>query len=292
MTVHLRMHTKKQGMVAGVYPESFRFPGGEWHLRNLPELPTDEGQVTLIADMRGADADDLIKVALWADVAHRGNLSPARIDPKFVVMLPYMPAARADRGTPMGVSVYARLIRSLNADRIITIDPHSEQVRQSYSLASLRIAEHDSLIAQAFEDIPFSGIIAPDAGAAERATSAGNYMDLPVHYASKRRDFETGRLGDFEAPQGLSPNGRYLIVDDICDGGGTFKGLAKVLQDKWGLDRDHLALWTTHGIYSGKADELRSSYRWIATTDSHPGSRRVGVATCIVPCFNNMLGEL
>lgn len=40
-------------MLAGQYPESFQYPGGEWNLRNIPEIPSDQGAVTLIADIRG-----------------------------------------------------------------------------------------------------------------------------------------------------------------------------------------------------------------------------------------------
>lgn len=293
MTAYLGVHVQGRGMVAGLHPEAFQYPGGEWSLRGFEGLQEDLGEgnrghvITLTADIRGADPNDLIKAALWADVARRGNFhSNTRIDPQFALMIPYVPAGRADRGAPMGVSTYARLFRSLNADRILTIDPHSVQTNHSYALSSMRVVEHDSMIAEAFDGIRIDGVIAPDAGAHCRAESAALFLGgKDVYYASKKRDFETGKLSSFTAPENLSKSGTYLVVDDICDGGGTFIGLAGALD----LNRNQLALWVTHGIFSGKADQLRTAYRWIATTDSHPGSGRVGVATCIVPCFPNMI---
>lgn len=290
MTVHLRIHCDGDagiGMIAGVYPEIFQFPGGEWHLRNIPEIKLEWGKVTYIASVHGADPNDLVKAALWRDVASKLNFtSPQRKDADFVLVLPYLPAARADRGVPLGAMVYAKFIRCMSPTKILTIDPHSSFMPRLFR--NLQVVEHDSLIAEAFDGVNLDGVICPDDGAKSRAESAALFLGLDVYYATKHRDFATGALSGFEAPKDLPKSGRYLIVDDICDGGGTFKGLASAL----GLGRDQLALWVTHGIFSGKAEELRSSYRWIATTDSHPGHNRPGVATCIIPAFAHMISYL
>lgn len=288
MPTHLRVHTEAKGMLAGLYPEAFQFPGGEWHLRNIPPIPTDQGAVTLIADVRGADPNDLVKAALWADVAHRANFDDAnRVDYRFVLMCPYLPGARADKGTPRGASVYAHLIRSMSPHRVIALDPHSPEIIHVLGLGGgVRIADHNPLIVEAVDGITFDGLICPDAGAKERVhNTALRLGGLDVYHAEKHRDFDTGKLSGFKMVDVLPRSGKYLVVDDICDGGGTFMGLAQAT----GLSRDQLGLWVTHGIFSGRADHLRSDYRWISTTDSHPGSNRIGVATCIVPCFMTML---
>lgn len=298
MTVHLRVmyqdDCERNLLVPKTYPEAFQFPGGEWDLRNIPALEgypeqSDKLPVTLIADVRGADPNDLVQAALWSDVADRMNFtSQIRQDALFVLFLPYLPAARADRGVPLGSAVYSRLIRSMTPHKILAMDPHSPVVVGQLRSSGLQVVEHDSLIAEAFDGVKIDGVIAPDEGSHCRATSAGLFLNADVYYASKHRDFETGKLSGFKAPENLPKSGRYLVVDDICDGGGTFMGLAEAT----GLSRDQLALWVTHGIFSGKADRLREKYRWIATTDSHPGARRPGVATCIMPCFMHMFDYL
>lgn len=285
MTVHLRLHTEKEGMLEGVYPEAFQFPGGEWHLRDIPEIPLDQGAVTFIADWRGADLNDLVKAALWADVARRNIDS---WDTRFVLMMPYTPAARADRGVPLGVSVYSRLVRSLNADRIITLDPHSPQTERSYVLSSMRVADVLPLIKEAlYSDKPWNGVISPDKGAVNRAGHVAEQLGVPLVVADKTRDFDTGKIIDLTIPE-LDPWGRYLVVDDICDGGGTFTLLAS----KTGLPKEQLGLWVAHGIFSGNARLLRQHYGWIGTTDSHPGCFQLGVATVVVPCFSTMYAEM
>jgi len=274
MTAYLTIETENR--VPGLQPEVFQFPGGEWHLRNIPEYDGEWGlNPVYVADVRGADPNDLIKAALWADVANRECA-------RFVLMMPYLSAARADRGIPVGASVYAAQLRALNADTILTLDPHSDFMPRLFR--NLRIVEHDTLIAQAFDGIHIDALICPDEGAKARVESTAQLLGMDVHYASKKRDFETGKLSGFAAPDTLPKKGRYLVVDDICDGGGTFMGLAEAL----GLHRDQLALWVTHGIFSGKADQLRQSYRWIATTSSHPGSSRPEVATHVVRVFDHL----
>jgi ribose-phosphate pyrophosphokinase len=277
MSIKLKvMHGERGITIINDWRGLFQFPGGEWHLSDVPEYHEDWGlNPTFVADVRGSDPADLIKAGLWAEVADSHGAS-------FDLVLPYLPAARADRGVPVGASVYARAIKATGANRIFTLDPHSSFMPNQFR--NLVEVEHDTLIAEAFDGIRLDGVICPDEGAQDRAESAALFLGLDVYYASKKRDFDTGKLSGFETPPNLPKTGRYLVVDDICDGGGTFMGLSEAT----GLSRDQLALWVTHGIFSGKADHLRSYYRWIATTDSHPGHKRDGVATYVIPVFDHM----
>jgi ribose-phosphate pyrophosphokinase len=60
-------------------------------------------------------------------------------------------------------------------------------------------------------------------------------------------------------------NSAVLIVDDICDGGGTFIGIAKA------LPKDvKKYLYVTHGIFSKGLRELTGHFEHIYTTNSYP----------------------
>lgn len=268
MTVYLRAHVKGVGTVHNV-AEPFQFPGGEWHLKNL----TDHGggDVSFIADVRGASLDDLVVASLLANVAaYRGS--------RFVLMLPYLPAARADRGEPFGVGVYGQLVNAMNADQVIGIDPHSPVVTRV--IVHLTALDPYPLVKQALHDDKYDAVIAPDAGASMRATDVAMKLGVDFYIVKKHRDFETGKILDIDVPD-IPLKGKYLVVDDICDGGGTFMMLANALE----LPREQLGLWVTHGIFSGAANGLQAHYRHIYTTDSHPGHNRVGCATSIVPTY-------
>ena len=58
---------------------------------------------------------------------------------------------------------------------------------------------------------------------------------------------------------------RILIVDDICDGGGTFLGLAQELKAK---NAGNLYLAVSHGIFSRGFEDLEKVFTKIYTTDS------------------------
>ena len=95
-------------------------------------------------------------------------------------------------------------------------------------------------------------------------------MGVPVYTAGKTRDFESGKLTGFHMEDDLPTTGRFLIVDDICDGGGTFVGLAAAIREKTphvGLD-----LWVTHGIFSQGFDALEDAFEVIHTTNSFFGT--------------------
>lgn len=279
MTVQLKAWIPGKGSVINA-AKVFKFPGGELHLKDIKELWGDGYKDTIwIADVRGADPEDLVAAALMADVARWHNQ-------RFVLMLPYLPAARADRGVPLGANVYADLINAVNAHEVIAIDPHSEAMPQW--IKNVHVLEGVELVERAVHGLGFNGVIAPDAGAKTRAARIAQQLHVDLYQAEKKRDFDTGKLLSYKMADSLPASGKYLVVDDICDGGGTFKMLA----NETGLDASQLSLWVTHGIFSGQADGLKNYYRNIYTTDSHPGSNRLGVATAIVPVYIYMLNRM
>lgn len=243
-------------------PETFQFPGGEWHLRNLNEgwLKDNWRDIALVSHVHGADPNGLVRAALWADVAHETGCP-------FVLMLPYAPAARADRGLPGGARVYAQIINSMRADTVAVLDPHSWE--GSYRIDHLLVVDHLPLLQKVLDrHTGYDGLICPDKGATERSEKAAEVLGLDLYHADKKRDFATGKILGIKMVDELPRNGKYLVVDDICDGGGTFRGLADATE----LPRERLGLWVTHGIFSGRARDLFLDYEKIFTTNSHPGA--------------------
>lgn len=88
--------------------------------------------------------------------------------------------------------------------------------------------------------------------------------------AEKHRNPDTGKLDGFSC-EPLPETGRFLVVDDICDGGGTFMGLA----GSTGLPKERLGLWVSHGVFSGRAPQLAEHFGEIVTSDSYPAQNPV-----------------
>ncbi len=241
-----------------------KFPGGEAHVVD-GQQPLPRGEQ--VAWVPGADADSLMQLAMWADLCHRRDL-------RTVAVIPYLPGARQDRGAPLGAKVYADFINSMNIDRIICFDPHSDVMPALLDRCrAVPLHEHPQWFARQRPWDDVVGIIVPDVGARRRAEGVAAALGgVPLYQASKHRDFATGKLSGFECEPIALPNGkRLLVVDDICDGGGTFIGLAQTL----GLPRESLSLWVSHGIFSKGTKDLFKHYSIIATTDSHPGSHEL-----------------
>lgn len=248
-----------------------RYPGGEYRVEG-----EDLGTVALV---HGADADELVVLAVWANNVRRSGGSP-------VGLIPYLPAARADhedRAEGFDAAAYARLINAAELDRVVCVDPHSPVMPSM--IENCTVIEAADVIAAESQQRGrnLAGVIVPDEGARDRVRRVADVLGIPTVQAHKHRDFETGALSWFSCDP-LPGEGVFLVVDDICDGGGTFRGLAAAT----GIGRHRLHLWVTHGIFSGAAFELIRDYATITTTDSHPGHRNMPTAR-VVPLLPHLL---
>ena len=113
--------------------------------------------------------------------------------------------------------------------------------------------------------VSHTAVVSPDAGAEKRAGKVAKLLGVPLIHGWKTRDVNTGKLKGFGL-EGSTIAGPLLVVDDICDGGGTFLGLADVINAR-GLQAD---LYVTHGIFSNAENtaKLLDSYGKVICTDS------------------------
>jgi ribose-phosphate pyrophosphokinase len=168
--------------------------------------------------------------------------------------IPYLPYGRQDKNVS-NTSTFAKTVflRSLLADsvgKLSTLDTHSEHAAiKSYSA---RPYINKAILAFKPEVLVF-----PDAGAYERYQNLIDPSEIKVLVLDKVRDQATGvitslTLDTLKTSKELighekKQQYRMLIIDDICDGGATFKNAALFLHEKY---RCEIALYVTHGIFS------------------------------------------
>lgn len=243
--------------------EQFSYPGGEVQVRLLPE-----------AIAQAKISDHLFLTAKITD----GNPMPLALLTDAIrsvkrmqfqaLHLPYLPYSRADRrfvdGDCKGLKVFADVINDLSFDSVYTLDVHSDKaemyVRNLVSCDALPYIE------KVREYIGENTVILlPDAGAKRYLEGLGT---VPYLQCSKLRDPKTGKLNGFSVPSAEELNAykNILIVDDICDGGGTFIGIAKELHKTGAYN---LFLYVSHGIFSKGFGELALYFDHIFTTDSY-----------------------
>jgi len=239
--------------------DAFTFSGGEPHIKIQPI----DYKGSVIVTHRLASFNDLGMFLIAVDALKRMGHN------KIEAFIPYFPAARQDRvmieGESLSVKVYTDLINNLSLERVTIFDPHSEVTPAL--LDNCRVLNNHYFIKNILESLPDDSLlVSPDAGAEKKVHNLASYLQAyEVLECGKKRDIKTGALSGFKVPVS-DLNGRpCLIVDDICDGGGTFIGLAKELQKSNAGD---LFLAVSHGIFSKGLDGLEKYFEQIFTTDS------------------------
>lgn len=242
--------------------ETFFFPGGEPHAR----IPENFGDALLFLKPRTWN-DVGIAVCVLNALYYQGHTKNRKV----WLFCPYLPGARQDRTdyrTPVTREVIARLLGQY-VHNLYTFDLHSNarfmgaHIQRNFMPSDLK---YDLYNEPAPSDMY---IIAPDHGAIGRAQDHADAALIlnPVIVCDKVRDFATGKFLGFRLPP-LPGVGGYMVVDDICDGGGTFNLLAEeFLKDQYGADSD-LGLMVSHGIFSKGLNAIHPKYAEIFTTDS------------------------
>lgn len=244
--------------------EFMTFPGGEEHVKGHLSEPSG---TTFIIDARISDSSGILRTLLLTDFI-RHKVRRARIH----LFCPYLPGARQDRGAPLTAAVYADLINSADFESVTSVDPHSDVmpalIRNEFHLPITEVFPYEG----AFPGPARAVLVIPDAGAVKRVQAVADKWGYQTVQALKTRDPNTGKLTDFKCDP-IPPAAHAIIVDDICDGGGTFLGLAETINAQWASAKygePKLHLWTTHGIYSKGLNDLAKAFTTIASTDSFP----------------------
>jgi ribose-phosphate pyrophosphokinase len=241
-----------------------RFPSGEHHVRINA---VDDGDIVEL--VWSEPNGDIMVLGMAVDACRRGGASEIHL------LMPFVPYARQDRiavpGDPLSIKVFTDFLNSLNLNSVTIFDPHSDvtsalinncQVVEQHQFAS------SALLSMNSDTIDPVAIVAPDLGAAKKAKKLQAYVEnfhnlkFPVIQCDKSRNPHTGQLTGFQVIDGSPYDHDCLIVDDICDGGGTFLGLAEVLNNE-GARR--LGLYVTHGLFTKGIDLLASKFRLFTT---------------------------
>lgn len=240
----------------------FTFPGGERQI-TLPKLDIIVRYIIIHATLQ--NSDNIMDLILTKDAIFEayGNIT---VD----LRLGYIPYARQDRvvntGEALGARAFGNIINMLNFYKITVVDPHSlisvNYINNVIAIKQLHILRSNKELWDKISSDELV-LVAPDAG------STGKVEELKDDFIQgyKIRDTKTGKLSGFDF-NGDVKGKDLLIVDDICDGGGTFLGLTKILLEGGAKS---ISLYVSHGIFSKGLDILLDNgISHIYTTDSLP----------------------
>lgn len=195
--------------------------------------------------------------------------------------IPYCIGARSDRKFSEGgfnyvKTVIAPIINSQGYSWVKVLDPHSDVLEACINNFSK--VNNFALVKDALTKIDNRDgaqdrivLVSPDAGAYKKVFDVAKEFNIDnIVTATKVRDLKTGQILKTEVPNlpvsVKEEEFKYVIVDDICDGGRTFIELAKAIKEI--RPNAEIYLVVTHGIFSGGFDELREYFNGIYTTNS------------------------
>lgn len=187
----------------------------------------------------------------------------------------YLPYGRQDKevsnDATFALRTFNKYIDFMDWDEIIVMDPHSSvlkdyvrNVREVYPLKELE---------KTIETTGATLICYPDKGALEKYTKVyREIVEDEYVYGEKVRDQSTGNITSYKLIGNLKGRTNVLIVDDICDGGATFKLLAK---DLLAAGATEVNLFVSHGIFSrGLRTLLESGIKRVFTKDGEAGEHQ------------------
>ncbi len=199
--------------------------------------------------------DNLMELLIMIDALKRGSAK------RITAILPFYPYARQDkkhRGRePISARLVADLYKTAGADRIVTVDLHTDQIQgffdgpvdhmRAQSLLCGYIAEH---YVSNGEDVV---VVSPDSGRVRVAEKwADSLGGVPLAFIHKTRDPRVPNQVKANRVVGDVTGKTCVITDDMIDTGGTIAGAVGLLHEAGAKD---VVIAATHGVLSDPAAE-------------------------------------
>lgn len=213
--------------------------------------------------------NSIMELIFMIDAAQRSSAS------EITAVIPYYGYSRQDRKemprVPISSSVVASILENTGANRIVTLDIHSEQ-QQGFIKAPWDNLYGSYVLIPEIKKRKLKNLVvaAPDKGGMTRATGYARLLgvnDIALVY--KERDVTVNNKSDASAMIGNVKGRDVLMVDDMIDTGGTVVHAARFLK-KQGANR--VIICATHGVFSGDASKkfLDQSIDEVIVTDTVP----------------------
>jgi ribose-phosphate pyrophosphokinase len=219
-----------------------------------------EAQVEILENVRGKDVfiiqptcaptnDNIMELLLMVDAVRRASAY------RITTVIPYMGYARQDRRprsarVPITAKLVANMIAAAGADRVLTVDLHSDQIQGFFDLPVDNIYASPILLGDVWRHrYPDLMVVSPDVGGVVRARALAKHLDdADLAIIDKRRPKanEAQIMNIIGDVQGRT----CVVIDDIVDTAGTLCKAANALKDN-GAAR--VVAYCTHAVLSGAA---------------------------------------
>ena len=224
---------------------------------NIQKFSDGEFQPIFLESIRGdyvfliqstfAPAENLMELLLMIDAAKRASAY------KIIAVIPYYGFARQDRKDKPRVAIGSKLVATLleaaGANRVITMDLHAPQIQGFFDIPVDHL-DSSAIFIPYIEQLKLENLTfaAPDVGSTYRVREIASYFNTDMVICDKHRK----RANEIASMVVIGEvTGRDIVlIDDICDTGGTLVRAAGLLKEKGATSVRALC---THPILSANA---------------------------------------
>lgn len=207
------------------------------------------GQFVFLIQSTFAPSDNLMELLLMIDAAKRASAY------KVIAVMPYYGYARQDRKdrprVAIGSKLVANMLTAAGADRVVTMDLHAPQI-QGYFDIPVDHLDSSAIFIPYIESLKLENLTfaAPDVGSANRIREVASYFESEMVICDKHRK----RANEISSMVviGDVQDRDIVLIDDICDTGGTLAKSAGLLKEKGARS---VRAFCTHPVLSGRAYE-------------------------------------
>jgi ribose-phosphate pyrophosphokinase len=223
-----------------------RFSDGEIYVEFQESI---RGQFVFLVQSTFAPTDNLMELLLMIDAAKRASAY------KVIAVMPYYGFARQDRKdrprVAIGSKLVANMLTAAGADRVVTMDLHAPQI-QGYFDIPVDHLDSSAIFIPYIEELrlPNLTFAAPDVGSANRIREVATYFECEMVICDKHRK-RANEIASMVVIGDVTDRD-VVLIDDICDTGGTLAKSANLLKEKGARSVRALC---THPVLSGKAYE-------------------------------------
>ena len=193
----------------------------------------------------------LMEQLLMIDALKRGSAK------RITAILPFYPYARQDkkhRGRePISARLVADLLKTAGADRIVSVDLHTDQI-QGFFDGPVDHMRGQSLLCGYIGDKYGDSdlvVVSPDSGRVRVAEKwADSLGGVPLAFIHKTRDPLVPNQVKANRVVGDVKGKTCILTDDMIDTGGTIAGAVKLLREDGAKD---VIIAATHGVLSDPA---------------------------------------
>ena len=193
--------------------------------------------------------ENLMELLICLDAMKRSSAA------EITCIIPYFGYARQDRKAMPRQPITARLVADMldaaGANRVVTFDLHAAQIQGFFSFPVddlTTVPMMGEYLKRKNFNIDDIVVVSPDHGGVKRARNMAEILGCPIAIIDKRRPTANvaeacNIIGDVEGKD-------TIIVDDICDTGGSLIAASNILKEKGARD---IYVCVTHGLFSNNA---------------------------------------